>query len=70
MNMKDQTTSRDIILLDVNIQDDAFEFATSIASAQARAEFEKQIIEQDITDSLETVRSLTPDCDRLTTEIN
>ena len=53
------------ILIELNVQDDHFEFASNIATALSAAENEYREIEEQITESLETIKKLTPECDKL-----
>lgn len=53
------------MLIELNVQDDHFEFASNIATALSAAEIEYREIEEQITESLETIKKLTPECDKL-----
>ncbi len=61
--MREITDKRAII--ELSVQDDHFEFASSIATALASAENEYQDIDEQIQESLETIKKLTPECDKL-----
>lgn len=60
MNVNDK-----LILADLSINDNHFEFASNIQAAMTSAEFEKQILNEKIEESLETLKQLTPQCDKL-----
>ncbi len=50
---------------EISITGDHFEFASSISSALESAETEETFLLEKISESEETIRSLTPDCDKL-----
>lgn len=52
------------IMLNLGIGEDGFEFATDIVSATERAKLELDDIERDISESLEVLKKLTPECDK------
>lgn len=54
-----------LILADLCINDNHFEFASNIYTAMKSAELEKQVLTEKIEESLETIKELTPQCDKL-----
>lgn len=52
------------IFLELSVQDDHFEFSSSIAAALSAAENEYQDIVERIEESTETIQRLTPECDK------
>ena len=53
------------MLVELSVEDDHFEFASSISSALQSAELERELLDKQIEESLETVKKLTPNCDKL-----
>lgn len=53
------------IILDLCVKEDGFEFASSVTSALEEAENELLEIEEKLTESVETVKKLTPECDKM-----
>lgn len=52
------------LILDLGVDDGSFKFASNISTALSDAELEKQNIEEMIAESIDTVKSLTPNCDK------
>ena len=57
--------SESVVLCELSVKDDGFEFASSINSALESAYAELKLNESNIEESLETMKSLTPQCDSL-----
>ena len=53
------------MLIELSIQEDHFEFASSIDTALASAEDEYNELNVHIKESLETIKKLTPECDKM-----
>ncbi len=51
------------MLIELSVQEDHFEFASSIDTALASAENEYNVLNDQIKESLETIKKLTPECD-------
>ncbi len=52
------------LVLDLGVRDDGFEFASDVSTALSDAESELQNIEEMLTESIDTVKTLTSDCDK------
>lgn len=52
------------MLIELSVQEDHFEFASSIDTALAIAENEYNVLNDQIKESLETIKKLTPECDK------
>lgn len=64
--LRKKANSRDkLILSDLCIKENHFEFASNIYTAVKSAEYEKLVLTDKIEESLETIKKLTPDCDKL-----
>ncbi len=63
--MKESNCKTGSIVLDLTINDFGFEFASDISSALENANHELQAIDDRLTESVETVKKLTPECDKL-----
>ena len=55
----------DSVFLDLNIDNDNFTFATSVSSALSDAEAELQSLDNRLSETLETIKNLTPECDKV-----
>ena len=55
----------DIIVAELTANKDGFEFAQSISSALTRADLELSELEDNISESTESLRLLTPECDKI-----
>ena len=53
------------MLIELSVQEDHFEFASSIDTALISAENEYNDLNEQIQESLETIKKLTPECDKL-----
>lgn len=53
------------VILDLCVKENGFEFASSVESALSEAENELMEIEEKLIESVETVKKLTPECDKL-----
>lgn len=53
------------MIIELEIQKDHFEFASNVATALSNAENEYRDINEQIEESLETIKKLTPECDKL-----
>ena len=53
------------MIVELSVEENHFEFASSINSALQSAEIEHEILNGKIQESLETVKKLTPECDKL-----
>jgi hypothetical protein len=53
------------VILDLCVKEDGFEFASSISEAMSEAENELLEIEEKLTESVETIKKLTPECDKV-----
>lgn len=60
--MKDNKST---LLLELSVCDDKCEFVSSVTSAMTSAERELEEIEERLNENLETVKNLTPECDKL-----
>lgn len=54
----------DSLFLDLNIDNDNFTFASSVSSALSDAEAELQSLDNRLSETLETIKNLTPECDK------
>ena len=63
--MEDLSLADERVVYELNVDDDNFGFASSIQSALVNAKTELDDLEDDLGESIETVRSLTPECDKL-----
>ena len=52
------------IVLDLGVSENGFEFASNISTALLNAEIELQDIEERLTESIDTIKTLTPECDK------
>ncbi|MEI3177939.1 MAG: hypothetical protein V8S31_06315 [Lachnospiraceae bacterium] len=52
------------MVLDFEIEDNNFKFASNISAALAKANLELQEIEDELTENIETIKKLTPECDK------
>lgn len=62
--MQDENKKDKRIVADLEIMEDGFEFASNIETAILAAEEELIDIEDQISESIETVNKLTPECDK------
>lgn len=66
--MKEAIESGDIknslVVLDLGVDSEGFEFDSSILTALSAAELEVQNIEATLTENIETLKNITPDCDK------
>ena len=62
--MKEKTDDKRVFV-ELSVQEDHFEFASSIETALSSAEKELQELDEQIEESLETLKNLTPECDKL-----
>lgn len=62
--MADLIDSKNMIV-ELSVNDNHFEFATNISTALKSAETEYQELNERIDESLETIKRLTPECDKL-----
>ena len=53
------------LFFDLNIDNDIFSFASSVTSALSDAESELQSLDERLSETLETIKNLTPDCDKV-----
>lgn len=53
------------IVLDLCVDEGEFKFASSVENALSAAEKEMQEIEEKLTESVETVKKVTPECDKV-----
>ena len=60
MNLKDNKA----IVLDMNIENDRFHFPNTISDALVDADIELHNLEEQLNETLETVKLLTPECDK------
>ena len=65
--MSDITNSNDInaLIFEMSYQDDKFGFCTDIMKAKSFSELEFQAINNKLTDDTESIKKLTPECDKL-----
>ena len=56
---------KNAVILDLYVKEDGFEFASSITNALTEAENELSDIEEKLIESVETVKKLTPECDKM-----
>ena len=54
----------DCLFLDLNIDNDNFTFASSVSSALSDAEAELHSLDNRISETLETIKNTTPECDK------
>lgn len=52
------------VVLDLGVSENGFEFAANISTALSNAEIELQDIEEKLTESIDTIKMLTPECDK------
>lgn len=63
--MKELAKNRkEAIMLDFSVTPDGFEFASSISTALSNAEIELQALEEQLTENTESLKKLTPECDK------
>lgn len=56
--------AKNSVILDLCVKDDGFEFTSSVASALSKAENELLEIQEKITENTDTIKRLTPECDK------
>lgn len=54
-----------VMITDLAINDNHFEIASTIETAITKAEYEQEVLAEKIEESLETIKKLTPQCDKL-----
>lgn len=59
------TVGDKVIIADLSINDDHFEFASSIEDALDKAQDDQRILTEQIEETLDTIKKLTPECDKL-----
>lgn len=64
-NFTNNVNNGKAMVLELRVGDNIFEFASSIASAISFAEVELSDLEEQIGETLESIKALTPDCDKL-----
>ena len=52
------------VVLDLSVENDKFHFPTSISDALIDADNELHTLEEQLNETIETVKSLTPECDK------
>jgi len=62
---EDCMTENRSILLEMRIEDEKYSFPTTISSALIDANSNLNEIDKQIEETIETVRSLTPNCDKI-----
>ena len=65
MNKPLEDDNRKVLLLELSVKEDSFEFLNSIPSALERAQMELSEIDDKISESEKTLKNLTPQCDRI-----
>lgn len=63
--LENKEIDKGAVVLDLCVKENGFEFASSINSALSEAEKELLEIEEELTERVETVKNLTPECDKL-----
>ena len=63
--MKESSKNKiESITLDLSITEDGYAFASSISTALSNAEIELQALEERLGESTESLKKLTPECDK------
>lgn len=65
MNLTENNNEFGTAILDLTVRKDGFEFSQSISTALSKAEVELSVLEDQIAETEKSLKSLTPECDKI-----